>query len=164
METDWNKEWQMINLNITALTQFTKLYLQEMLKRGNGKVMNVASIAAFQSGPMMSVYFATKAYVLSFSEAVDNEVGDKGITVTVLCPGSTESGFLAAASMDDNYFLKDRKLPSSKEVAEYGYQAMMRGKTVAIHGWMNYILANAVRFLPRNWVVKVARKLQDKAN
>lgn len=164
VENDWNKELQMINLNITTLTQFTKLYLQEMVKRRSGKIMNVASTAAFQSGPTMAVYYATKAYVLSFSEAIDNEVRDKGVTVTTLCPGATESGFQAAAAMEESALVKGKKLPSSREVAEYGYKAMMNGKTVAIHGFMNWILANSVRFTPRAIVVKITRKLQDKAN
>lgn len=163
VETDWNKELQMINLNITTLTQFTKLYLQDMVKRRSGKIMNVASTAAFQSGPTMAVYYATKAYVLSFSEAVDNEVSDKGITVTTLCPGATESGFQAVAAMEESNLVKGKKLPTSKEVAEYGYKAMMKGKTVAIHGFMNWIMANSVRFTPRALVVKITRKIQDKA-
>lgn len=163
VETDWNKELQMINLNIVTLTQFTKLYLQEMVKRRSGKIMNVASTAAFQSGPTMAVYYATKAYVLSFSEAVDNEVRDKGITVTTLCPGATESGFQAAAAMEESNLVKGKKLPTSQEVAEYGYAAMMKGKTVAIHGMMNWIMANTVRFTPRALVVKITRKIQDKA-
>jgi uncharacterized protein len=163
VETDWHKELQMINLNITTLTQFTKLYVQDMVKRGNGKIMNVASTAAFQSGPTMAVYYATKAYVLSFSEAVDNEVSDKGVTVTTLCPGATESGFQAAAAMEESALVKGKKLPSAKEVAEYGYTSMMNGKTVAIHGMMNYIMANSVRFTPRALVVKLTRLIQDKA-
>ena len=163
VETDWNKEAQMIQLNITALTQLTKLYHKEMVKRGSGKIMNVASTAAFQSGPTMAVYYATKAYVLSFSEAIDNEVRDKGVTVTALCPGATESGFQAAAAMEESNLVKGRKLPTSKEVAEYGYESMMKGRTVAIHGFMNYLLANSVRFIPRAMVVKVTRKLQDKS-
>jgi short-subunit dehydrogenase len=163
-ETDWNKELQMINLNITSLTQFTKLYLKDMIKRKSGKVMNVASTAAFQSGPTMAVYYATKAYVLSFSEAVDNEVRDQGISITTLCPGPTESGFQAAAAMEESNLVKGRKLPGSKEVAEYGYAAMLKGKTVAIHGFMNWIMANSVRFIPRSIVVKVTRKIQNKAN
>ncbi len=163
-ETDWNKELQMINLNITTLTQFTKLYLQDMVKRRSGKIMNVASTAAFQSGPTMAVYYATKAYVLSFSEAIDNEVRDKDITVTTLCPGATESGFQAAAAMEESALVKGKKLPTSQEVAEYGYQSMMKGKTVAIHGLMNWIMANSVRFTPRALVVKITRKIQDKAH
>jgi short-subunit dehydrogenase len=140
LETDWNKEAQMIQLNITALTQLTKLYLKEMVKRGSGKIMNVASTAAFQSGPTMAVYYATKAYVLSFSEAIDNEVRDKGVTVTALCPGATESGFQAAAAMEESNLVKGRKLPTSKEVAEYGYESMMKGRTVAIDGFMKKII------------------------
>ncbi len=163
VETDWNKELQMINLNITTLTQFTKLYLQDMVKRKSGKIMNVASTAAFQSGPTMAIYYATKAYVLSFSEAIDNEVSDKGVTVTTLCPGATESGFQAAAAMEESALVKGKKLPTSKEVAEYGYKSMMQGKTVAIHGSMNWIMANSVRFTPRAMVVKITRKIQDKA-
>jgi short-subunit dehydrogenase len=162
-ETEWNKELQMINLNITTLTQFTKLYLQDMVKRKSGKIMNVASTAAFQSGPTMAVYYVTKAYVLSFSEAVDNEVSGKGVTVTTLCPGPTESGFQAAAAMEESNLVKGKKLPTAKEVAEYGYSSMMKGKTVAIHGMMNWIMANSVRFTPRALVVKLTRKIQDKA-
>ncbi len=157
----WENQMKMINLNITTLTQFTHLYLKDMLTRKTGKIMNVASTAAFQSGPTMAVYYATKAYVLNFSEAVDNEVKNKGITVTALCPGATESGFQAAAAMEESSLVKGKKLPTSKEVAEYGYKAMLKGKAVAIHGLLNYILANSVRFLPRAIVVAITRKMQD---
>ncbi len=160
-ETDWSKEQQMINLNITALTEFTKLYLPEMVNRGKGKIMNVASTAAFQPGPLMAVYFATKAYVLSFSEAIDNEVHDKGVSVTALCPGATESGFFGAAAMGDSGLVKGKKLPSSQEVAEYGYQAMMNGKTLAVHGLMNYLLVLSGRLAPRSLAVKIARKILE---
>lgn len=151
----------MINLNITTLTQFTKLYGIDMMQRKTGKIMNVASTAAFQPGPRMSVYFATKSYVLSFSEAVDNEFRDFGVTVTALCPGPTESGFQAAASMETSPMVKGRKLPTSREVAIYGYEAMMNGRAVAIHGTINAIMARSIRFIPRSWVVKLMRKLQD---
>ena len=161
-ETDWIKELQMINLNITTLTQFTKLYLRDMEKRRSGKIMNVASTAAFQSGPTMAVYCATKAYVLSFTEAVSNEVSDKGITMTALCPGATETGFQAVGGMDESKLFKDKKLPTAKEVADYGYKSMIKGKTVAIHGIMNYIMSNSVRFIPRAMVLKVSRKMLDK--
>jgi short-subunit dehydrogenase len=161
-ETDWNKELQMINLNITSLTHFTKLYLQDMVKRRSGKIMNVASTAAFQSGPTMSVYCATKAYVLSFTEAISNEVIDKGITITALCPGATETGFQAAGGLDDSKLFKDKKLPTAKEVAQYGYASMIKGKTVAIHGIMNYLMSNSIRFIPRSLVLKISRKMLDK--
>jgi short-subunit dehydrogenase len=161
-ETHWEKEHRMIDLNITTLTLFTKLFAKDMVHRKHGKIMNVASTAAFQSGPTMAVYFATKAYVLSFSEAVDNEVRPFGVSVTTLCPGATESGFQSAAAMEESKLVKGRNLPSSREVAEYGYKAMMKGKTVAIHGWLNALMANSVRFMPRSVVVKVTRFIQDK--
>ena len=160
-EADWNKTNAMIQLNITILTQLTHLYLQDMIKAKKGKIMNVASTAAFQPGPTMAVYYATKAYVLHFSEAIGNEVKPYGITVTALCPGATESGFQAAAAMENSKLVKDRKLPSSREVAVYAHKAMMKGKAVAIHGTMNALMANAVRFIPRSWAVKIARKIQD---
>jgi short-subunit dehydrogenase len=159
--SDWEKEQQMINLNITALCQFTKLYVKDMVKSKSGKIMNVASTAAFQPCPTMAVYGATKAYALSFSEAVNNEVRDKGVTVTALCPGATASGFQAAANMADSKLFKNKKLPTSKEVAKYGYEAMLKGKPVAIHGIMNYLMANAVRFTPRALVVMMARKIMS---
>lgn len=161
-ETDWQKEEQMISLNIGTLTQLTKLYAQEMVKRKRGRIMNVASTAAFQSGPLMAVYFATKAYVLSFSEAVDNEVRDQGVTVTTLCPGPTETGFMAAAAMEESGLIKGKKLPTSKEVAEYGYAAMLKGKTVAVHGLMNSLLSSSVGLMPRKLVVTITRMLMNK--
>jgi uncharacterized protein len=163
-ESDWKKQEQIINLNITALTYLTHLFLPDMVKRKNGRVLNVASTAAFQPGPTMSVYYATKAFVLHFSEAVANELENTGVTVTALCPGATESGFQSAATMEESKLVKGKKLPTSKEVAEYGYTAMMKGKKVAIHGMMNYLMANAVRFSPRAVVLKMVRGIQDKAH
>jgi short-subunit dehydrogenase len=162
VETDWTKELQMINLNIITLTLLSKLYLQDMVKRRSGKIMNVASTAAFQPGPTMAIYCASKSYVLSFTEALSNEVSDKGITITALCPGATETGFQSAASMDESKLFKDKKLPTAEEVAKYGYSSMLNGKTVAIHGFMNYIMANSVRFIPRAMVLKVSRKILGK--
>ena len=161
-ESDWNRQEQMINLNVLTLVLLTRLFLPDMIGRKSGKILNVASTASFQPGPTMSVYFATKAFVLSFSEAVNNEVAEHGITVTALCPGATHSGFQAAASLQDSRIFEGNNFPTSREVAEYGYRAMMRGKTVAIHGLKNTILANAVRLAPRSLVVKMARKVQAK--
>ena len=160
-DTDWNKQEKMINLNITALTHLTRLFLPGMISRRQGKILNVASTAAFQPGPTMSVYFATKAYVLSFSEAVNNEVKEHGITVTALCPGSTESNF-HAVTMGDPGLVKERVLPSPKSVAEYGYSAMMKGKAVVIPGLKNRFMAKAVGFFPRAFIVKKARNVQEK--
>jgi uncharacterized protein len=161
-ESDWSKQAQMIDLNIKSLTELTYLFGKKMVERKSGKIMNVASTASFQPGPLMAVYYATKHYVLAFSEAINNEMSDFGVTVTALCPGPTESGFQDGADLHESKLVKGKKLPTSKEVAEYGYKAMMRGKAVAIHGVMNYLLANSVRFTPRNMVVKLVRFMSEK--
>lgn len=161
-ESPWPKQQDMIHLNITALTYLTHLFLPGMIAAKEGRILNVASTAAFQPGPTMAVYYATKAYVLHFSEAIANELSGTGVTVTALCPGATESGFQNAADMNESKLVKGKKLPGSREVAQYGYRAMMKGKTVAIHGLMNYLMANSVRFTPRNLVVKIVRMIQDK--
>lgn len=160
IESDWKKNEQMIDLNIKSLTFFNRLFVPDMVKRKSGKVLNVASTAAFQPGPTMAVYYATKSYVLFLSEAMSNELKGTGVTVTCLCPGGTESGFQAAASLEESALVKGKKLPSSKEVAAFGYKAMMKGKLTVIHGFMNAVLANAVRFMPRALVLPVVRKIQ----
>jgi uncharacterized protein len=160
---DWGKMDEMIEVNIKALTRLSWLYVRDMVQNKGGRIMNVASTAAFQPGPMMAVYFATKSYVLLLSEALANELEEKGITVTALCPGATESGFMEAANLHESKLAKSKKLPSSAEVARYGYKAMMKGKKVAIHGTMNYLMAQSPRFFPRNMVTKVVRFIQKKA-
>ena len=163
-ESDWNKTNEMIQLNITALTQLCRLFLPDLIATKNTRIMNVASVAAFLPGPLMAVYYATKAYVLHFSEALANELKGTGVTITALCPGPTESGFQAAANLENSKMIKDKKFPSSKQVAEFGYRKMMQGQTVAIEGTMNCIMVNTVRFTPRNMVAKIVRNMQDKRN
>ena len=162
-ETNWDKQLEMINLNITCLTYLTRLFLPDMIKNKFGKILNLSSTAAFQPGPTMSVYFATKAFVLSFSEAIANELKGTGVTVTALCPGATETGFKAAASLDNSNLFKGNQIATSKEVAEFGYHKMMQGKTVVIQGIVNNLMAQSVRFAPRNVVTTIARlKLKEK--
>jgi uncharacterized protein len=161
-KSNWEKQLQMINLNITALAYFTHLFLPDMIKNKYGKIMNVASTAAFQPGPSMSVYFATKAFVLSFSEAIANELKGTDVTVTALCPGATATGFKTAASLDNSNLFKGT-IATSKSVADFGYKAMMKGKTVVIHGLMNKIMVFSVRFAPRKLVTAITR-LKLKAN
>jgi hypothetical protein len=163
-ETKWEKELEMINLNMTALTALTKLFVGDMVKRKSGKILNVASTASFQPGPLMAVYYATKAYVLSFSEAISNELIGTGVTVTALCPGPTESGFQAAADMKDSKLVKGKKLPTSQEVAEYAYKALMSGKVVAVHGLMNKIMAQSVRYSPRAVVRSLVRAMSERTH
>lgn len=161
-ESDWSRQEQMINLNVTTLAYFTWLFLPEMIYRRSGKVMNVASVASFAPGPTMAVYYATKAFVLSFSEAIYNEVSDYGITVTALCPGPTQSGFQETASLQGSKLFTGKNIPAAREVAQYGYRSMMKGKTVAIHGIKNKILAHSIRIAPRSLVPKITRRIQEK--
>lgn len=163
-EADWDKQEMMINLNILALTQLTWLFGGQMVARGNGRVLNVSSTAAFQPGPMMSVYYATKHYVQAFSEGLYEEWRRFGVSVTALCPGPTESGFQSAAEMEGSRLVKDKKLPTAAEVALFGYKAMMKGELVAIHGAMNTLMAKSVRLVPKKFLLKTVRKLQEKAS
>ena len=161
-ESDLIKNHEMIQVNIDAVTQLTRLFLPEMIKRKDGKILNVASTAAFQPGPLMTVYYATKAYVLSFSEGLAEEIEDKGITVTALCPGPTTSNFQKIANMGESNLIKNKNLPTSSQVAEYGYHSLMKGKRVAIHGIMNSIQANMVKFAPRKIVTRMVKRIQQK--
>lgn len=163
-ESDWNKTEEMIDLNMKSLTKMCHLFIPDMLARKSGKIMNVASTAAFQPGPTMATYYATKSYVLFLSEALYNELQGTGVNVTCLCPGATESGFQAAAAMTESALVKGKKLPTAADVAEFGYQAMMKNKMTVIHGLYNSIMANANRFVPRKLVLQIVRKIQEKAS
>ena len=158
---DLDKTLGMIQLNIASLTALTRGYLPGMLERGRGRVLNVASTASFQPGPLMAVYYATKAYVLSFSEAIAEETRGTGVTVTALCPGPTASGFQAAAEMELSPLVANRKLPTPTEVARYGVKAMEKGDVVAVPGAMNKLMATSVRFTPRPVLRRLVRKLQE---
>lgn len=162
-ETDWNREGRMIILHVYTLTHLTKLFLPGMVRRGYGKVLNIASMAAFQPGPLMALYYSTKAYVLSFTEAIANELIGTGVTATVLCPGMTPTGFQSTVGSGESKLTKKKLLSTTAtEVAEYGYKAMHSGKVVAIPGIINYILANANRLVPRKMVTAILRKGQEK--
>lgn len=160
--TDWQRESDMLHLHILTTTHLTKLLLDGMLKRGSGKILNMSSLAAFQPGPLMSIYYASKAYMLSFSEAIANELIGTGITVTALCPGPTSTDFQSVVSENtlDNKISFNMACPS--KVALYGYNAMKKGKTVAIPGNFNKILAVLPRFLTRNRATSIVRRIQDK--
>lgn len=161
-ETDVNAELQMIQVNVVALTHLTKLLLPGMLARKHGRILNVASTAAFQPGPLMAVYYATKAYVLSFTEALAEEVSGSGVTVTALCPGPTATGFAAAADMESSRLFNMLPLMTSEKVAAYGYRALRRGKRIAIPGVRNRLMAQSLRVSPRRLVTKIVRRMQEK--
>jgi short-subunit dehydrogenase len=149
---------EMIQLNVVAPTHLTKLFLDDMLEQGDGEILNVASIAGFFPGPFWSVYSASKAYVLSFSEALANELAGSGVTVTVLCPGPTATEFAARGSMQDSRVYRGATMDAGT-VARIGYRGLMRGQTLVIPGWRNRLLAFAVRLTPRRTTAGIARRL-----
>lgn len=151
-----------IHLNITALTHLTRLFLPPMLARRSGKIMNVASTAAFQPGPLMAVYYATKAYVLSFSEALSNELAGSGVSITCFCPGATDTGFAKRAGTENTRLFKKIGAMSAEAVAQDGYRGLMAGRTLVISGTKNWLVAESVRFAPRKLVTAVSRWIAEK--
>ncbi len=160
-ETDLAAELRMMQVNMVTLTHLTKLLLSGMLQRRRGKILNVASTAAFQPGPLMAVYYATKAYVLLFSEALADELRGTGVNVTALCPGPTESGFQKSANMEDSKLFSGEVM-DAQTVARIAYRGLMTNKTVVIPGLRNKILVESVRIFPRKIVTRVVRNLQER--
>lgn len=157
--TNWDRYSAMINLNISTLTELCHLFINDWQGRKAGKILNITSTAAFQPGPKMAVYFATKAYVLSFSQAIGREVKKDGITVTAFCPGPTNTNFMDDSQMIVSKMVAGHTLPTPENVARCAYKAMLSGKTVAIHGTKNRLMANLNRFVPRNWATAITDKL-----
>jgi short-subunit dehydrogenase len=151
-------ELAMMQLNMNTVVVLTKLFMPDLLAT-RGKILNTASTAAFQPGPYMAVYYATKSFVLSFSEAIASELEDTGVTVTALCPGPTASGFQDKADLGKSALVKGKKLPTSEEVAKLGYRAMQRGQRVYIPGFVNWAMAQSMRITPRNMATKVVKTL-----
>lgn len=153
---------RLLQLNIVALSHLTKLFLPYMIAQKRGKILNVASIAAFMPGPLMAIYYATKAYVLSFSEALANELRGTRVTVTALCPGPTHSQFMARAGLHESRLFKLVPVADASAVAQTGFDGMMRGRTVVIHGMLNWLLVQSVRIGPRKLVTTVMRAMLDR--
>jgi short-subunit dehydrogenase len=154
-------EAAMLQVNIASLTILTKLFMRGMIERGRGRILNIASTAAFSPLPLASVYGATKAYVLSFSEAIAEELQGTGVTVTALCPGPTATEFAERAQMTDTR-LFHRSVMSAAEAAALGYRAMMRGRRVTVTGLANQALVLSVRLSPRQMVAKVAKSMMGR--
>ncbi len=157
-KSKWELERDMIEVNITALTHLCKLFLPQMKNRKSGKIMNVASTASFQPGPHSAVYYASKAYVLSFSEAIAEELRGTGIQVTALCPGPTRTDFGSEVG-GKGLFLKTSYGMEASQVAEIGYRKLMKGQEVIITGWRNWVFAQLNRLAPRRLSSKVSGKL-----
>jgi uncharacterized protein len=161
-DTALARELEILRLNIMSLTELTKQALPAMLKKKSGRILNVASTASFQPGPLMAVYFATKAYVLSFSEAIAYELRNTGISVSALCPGPTRSEFQAKAGIDESIPLFKLTMMNSGAVADAGYRGLMSGKRVIVPGLMNKFMVWGTRFVPRSFAAAMAFHIQEK--
>jgi short-subunit dehydrogenase len=160
-ELDLNEQLGMVQLNVAALTALTRLFLPKLIERRRGMIMNIASTAAFQPGPLMSVYYATKSYVLSLSEAIHNEAKNFGVTVTCICPGPTSTDFDARAGMASSKLFKKGNVMSARTVAEIGWNGMKKGKPLVITGRLNALMAFLTRFAPIQFTAKMARRMQE---
>lgn len=158
VETDWAREASMMQVNMVALAHLTKLLLPDMVRRRSGRILNVASTAAYVPGPFMAVYYASKAFVLSLSEALSNEVLGTGVTVTVVCPGPTRTEFAAAAGVTESNLFRGFTM-GAEEVAKIGWDAMMAGKSSVIAGARNRWMIRGARLAPRSFVAAQTRKL-----
>jgi len=159
-DSNLQTEMEMIQVNIVALVHLTKLFVRDMVARRRGRIVNVASTAAFQAGPMQSIYYASKAFVLSFSEAIGNELKGTGVTVTALCPGPTPTGFQERANVGGLRGLRLMMRVSPEAVVRAGYHGMKRGRPVVIPGLLNNIIVFLLRLVPRRLVTNVVRRLQ----
>ncbi len=161
-ELDGQREIDMIAVNITALTQLTRLFLPGMIERGHGRILNVGSTAGFQAGPFMATYYASKAYVNHFSEALAHEVKGTGVTVTVSCPGPVATEFSAIAGNDKSNLFASAAA-ASQDIAGEAYRAMMKGRRMVVHGARNKMLVQALRLAPRGAIHSIAAHLNQKA-
>ena len=150
---------RMLQVNVVALTMLTRLLLPGMIERRRGRILNVASTAAFQPGPVMAVYYASKAYVMSLSLALTEETVDTGVTVTCLCPGPTRTGFQERAQLGKSRLFGVTNVMSSADVARAGYDALLAGRALVVPGMANKIGAQSVRFVPRRVAAKIAGAL-----
>lgn len=160
VDNDPLDDLQMIQVNVAAVTALTKLIVGGMIARRQGRILNIASTAAFQPGPLMAVYYASKAYVLSFSEALANELEGSGVTVTVLCPGPTRTGFQVVAGLDGPGALPTPKMDSAT-VARIGYRAMLKGRRLIVPGISNKLLTQGTRLVPRKLSAAIVRWVQE---
>ena len=160
-ENDLARELEMIQVNIVTLTALSKLALKGMLARKAGRILNLASTAGFVPGPFMAVYYASKAYVISFSEALHAELEGSGVTVTALCPGATRTAFSEVAHSGESRLFQGSNVMDAETVARIGYQAMQRGKSLVITGLQNNLMIQSLRLAPRKMVANFAKGYQS---
>lgn len=157
-ELDLQRELDMVSVNVAALVHLTGLFVPPMIERGFGRVLNLGSTAGFQAGPFMATYYASKAFVNHFSEALSVELAGTGVSVTVSCPGPTETEFGEVSGNEKNKLFKGGGA-SSDGVARHAYHAMMNGERMAIHGLKNKLLVQGVRLSPRALTTRIAARL-----
>lgn len=162
-ELDTRRQLDELQVNVVALTHLARLFLPGMIARRDGRILNLASTAAFEPGPLMAVYYASKAYVLSFSQAIGNELTGTGVSVTALCPGITQTGFQAAGAMEESRLVRG-KMADAASVALAGYRGVMSRKSVVIPGFANKLVPLAVRLAPRSVVTRMVRRAQERAS
>jgi short-subunit dehydrogenase len=155
---------EMLAVNVVALTELTRRIVPGMLDRRAGRILNMASTAAFQPGPLMATYYATKAFVLSFSLALCGELGGTGVTCTAFCPGPTATGFQARAEMAESRLVAGRTLPTAEHVASFGYRSMMKGKSLAVDGAGNRAFAFGTRLMPRPHAARIVMRAQQRVS
>ena len=160
-ETNIHRELSIIQLNISSLVVLTKLFLQDMLKKGTGKILNLSSVTSKTPGPLNSVYHGTKAFVQSFTQAIASEVKDKGITVTALLPGATDTDFFNKADMQQSKVAKEGQLSNAKKVAEDGYNALMSGSNMVVSGFKNKVKVALSNILSDKAVANKTQKEQS---
>jgi uncharacterized protein len=156
------KTLELLEVNVVTLVHLTRLVLPGMLERRKGIVVNLSSNAAFQAGPLMASYYASKAFVLDFSIALSEEVKGSGVTVTALCPGPTATGFQARAAMEDSKLVAGRKLPTADEVVEWGWELAKAGKPFAVHTTRWKAFALGTRLLPKSTAARMAMRAQER--
>jgi uncharacterized protein len=159
-EADVQNQLDMIAVNITSLTELTRRFLPGMIKAGQGRILNVGSTAGFFSGPLMAVYYASKAFVLSFTEALANETQGTGVTVSVICPGPTETGFQSRAGVANSKLFSSGVMDAAT-VARIGYTGMLQGKTVIVTGFRNKFLVQTAKFAPRAMLPGIVRTMNE---
>lgn len=162
-DTSWEREAAMIRLNVVALVELTKRLLPMLKRRGRGKILNIASVAGVYPGPYMAVYYATKAFVVSFSEALAVELEDQGITVTCLCPGATHTSFETAAGVGETVLFRGPNVMTADRVARIGYEAMRTGRGLVGAGWFNHIQVRFSGLLPTWFAARITGKMNRPA-
>ncbi len=162
LDSDWNKQYEMMQLNLVCLTQMTYLYGNDMRREKYGYILNLSSVAAFAAGPYMSIYYAAKSFVLSFSLAVAEELRGTGVYISVFCPGPTTTGFEKAADMHHSNMFHLIKPASPKQVAEYGYRKMLQKKHIICHGWLTKLTVIGSRLISRQLTAKIAAVINGK--